>query len=266
MAQKRIQERQTITEARTSDKALFYKIIRHQRGKLTRFIDELYVGSQTHYTEDQRLEGWKSHFEQLAERSISENYDKDYLHLAEAEYKTIIQLCKERVVHVPVTKQEVKKAVNSLNCNKAADFYGITAENIVYGGDNLVAYIQEVINKTFQLHHIPDILKIGTLFPVFKNKGDCKNAKNYRGITVTPTLSKIIEKILKIRENGKILLNQNPLQRGFTENSSPLLCELLVEEFERENKDLKRPTYIAMLDAKSAFDVVVHANLIRTLH
>jgi hypothetical protein len=81
---------------------------------------------------------------------------------------------------------------------------------------------------------------------VFKNKGDCKNAKNYRGITVTPTLSKIIEKILKIRENGKILLNQNPLQRGFTENSSPLLCELLVEEFERENKDLKRPTYIAI--------------------
>jgi hypothetical protein len=54
----------------------------------------------------------------------------------------------------------------------------------------------------------------------------CKNAKNYRGITVTPTLSKIIEKILKIRENGKILLNQNPLQKGFTENSSPLLCEL----------------------------------------
>jgi hypothetical protein len=50
-------------------------------------------------------------------------------------------------------------------------------------------------------------------------------------------LSKIIEKILKIRENGKILLNQNPLQKGFTENSSPLLCELLVEEFERQSKD-----------------------------
>jgi hypothetical protein len=51
--------------------------------------------------------------------------------LAEAEYQTNIQLCKERVVHVPVTKQEVKKAINSLNRNKAADFYGITAENII---------------------------------------------------------------------------------------------------------------------------------------
>jgi hypothetical protein len=77
-----------------------------------------------------------------------------------------------------VTKQEVEKAINSLNRNKAADLYGITAENIVYGGDNFVKYIQEVLNKTFQLHHIPDILKIGILFPVFKNNGDCKNAKN----------------------------------------------------------------------------------------
>jgi hypothetical protein len=171
----------------------------------------MYVGSQTHNTEEQILEGWNSHFEQPAERSISEKYDKDYIHLAEAEYQTIFQLCKERVIHVPVTKQEVKKAINSLNRNKAADFYGITAEHIVYEGDNLVAYIQEVLNETFQLHHIPDILKIGILFPVFKNKGDCKNAKTYTGITVTPTLSKIIEKILKIRE--KILLNQNPLQK-----------------------------------------------------
>ena len=108
MAQKRPQERQTIIEARTSDKTLFYKIIRHQRGNLTRFIDELYVGSQTHYTEDQKLEGWKSHLKK-AERSINDNYDKDYLQLTEVEYKTIIQLCEEIVVHVRVTEQEVRK-------------------------------------------------------------------------------------------------------------------------------------------------------------
>jgi hypothetical protein len=51
-----------------------------------------------------------------------------------------------------------------------------------------------------------------------------------------------------------------------TEDTSPLLCELLIEEFERENKDLKLPTYIAFLDNKSAFDVVVHVNLIRRLY
>jgi hypothetical protein len=103
-----------------------------------------------------------------------------------------------------------------------------------------------LFNYFGQNGHIPDSLKIGTLFPVFKNKGDIKSAKNYRGITVTPTFSKIMEKIIKIRENQKIMEIQNPLQRGFTENSAPLLCELFIEEYERENKDLSSPTYIGL--------------------
>jgi hypothetical protein len=105
-------------------------------------------------------------------------------------------------------------------------------------------------------------LKIGTIFPVYKNKGDIKNAKNYRGITVTPTFSKIIEKIFKIREDLKIIDTRNPLQKSFTEKSVPLLCDFFIEEFERESKDLDLPTYIGFLDDKSTFDVVVHANLI----
>jgi hypothetical protein len=58
---------------------------------------------------------------------------------------------------------------------------------------------------------------------------------------------------------------QNPLQRGFTENSAPLLCEIFIEEYERENKDVNSSTYIGLLDGKSTFDVVVHANMIRRL-
>ncbi|VDI39672.1 Hypothetical predicted protein, partial [Mytilus galloprovincialis] len=88
------------------------------------------------------------------------------------------------------------------------------------------------------------LLKIGTFFPIFKNKGNIKDAINYRGIIVTPTLSKIIEKILEMRKNVKIIESQNPLQSGFTEDTAPLMCELIIEEFERENKDLKRPTCI----------------------
>ena len=74
-----------------------------------------------------------------------------------------------------------------------------------------------------------------------------------------------MEKIIKIRENPTMMEIQNPLQRGFTENSAPLLCELFIEEYERENKDLNSPTYIGLLDGNSAFDVVVHANIIRRL-
>ena len=70
---------------------------------------------------------------------------------------------------------------------------------------------------------------------------------------------------MKDRENPKIIISQNPLQKVFTEGTSPLICEIFIEEFERESKDLKLSVYIALLDSKSAFDVVVHANLIRRM-
>jgi hypothetical protein len=58
----------------------------------------------------------------------------------------------------------------------------------------------------------------------------------------------------------------NLLQRGFAENTAPLISSLLLEEYERENRDLKKPTVFGMLDAKLAFDVVRHSHLIRKLY
>jgi hypothetical protein len=46
----------------------------------------------------------------------------------------------------------------------------------------------------------------------------------YRGVTVTSTFSKIIENIVNIRGDLKIIDTQNPLQKGFTEN----LCHYYV--------------------------------------
>lgn len=39
-----------------------------------------------------------------------------------------------------------------------------------------------------------------------------------------------------------------------------------MEAFYRHNKDINKPMYMAFPDAKSAFDVVVHPNLIRKLY
>ena len=60
--------------------------------------------------------------------------------------------------------------------------------------------------------------------------------------------------------------SQNPLQRGFIEGSSPINCSLILEEYIRNNKDAKVPTYVALLDVKSAFDVVSHTSLLRKVY
>ena len=104
------------------------------------------------------------------------------------------------------------------------------------------------------------------LTPIFKHKGDITNSKHYRGITITATISKLIETVLKLRVNHRIIEIKKTLQRGFTENTAPLISSLILEEYKGENMDLKEPTIYRMLDAKSAFDVVRHKNLIRKLN
>lgn len=84
---------------------------------------------------------------------------------------------------------------------------------------------------------------MGILIPIFKNKCSNRDSQNYRGITITPVLTRLIETVLKNRIKDTLLSQQNPFQRGFTQNSSPMNCALLIEEFYRNNRDLKK-TYI----------------------
>lgn len=102
--------------------------------------------------------------------------------------------------------------------------------------------------------------------PIYKKKGLNIEAKNYRGITVLPTICKVLETIIKNRIQSNILKVQNNAQRGFTSGCSPLNAAFIVEEFYRESKDNNVPAHLILLDAKAAFDVVQHTHMLRRLY
>ena len=95
------------------------------------------------------------------------------------------------------------------------------------------------------------------------HKGNIAEVINYRGIAVLPVINKIIETRIKKPDSHKILEIQNPIQRVFTDGSSPLNSALPVEETYRKNADNKNACQLVFLDAKSAFDVVMHSHLMR---
>ena len=167
--------------------------------------------------------------------------------------------------HSNISQNEVLSAIRSLNKGKSPDVYNICAEHLSHGTENIVPTLTELLNKMWHLGIVPDSLKLGVLTPLFKRKGSNLEAKNYRGITVTPILSKVLETVLRERIKPNIAKHQNNLQRGFTEGSSPMNCSLILEESIRENRDKNLPTYVAFLDAKSAFDAVNHLSLLRKL-
>ena len=61
------------------DNKLFHKLIRQQRGKLNRVIDELHVGDSVFKTDTEILIGWRNHFANLAKESDRMDFDHGYL-------------------------------------------------------------------------------------------------------------------------------------------------------------------------------------------
>ena len=118
------------------------------------------------------------------------------------------------------------------------------------GGQELLNFVKTLLKRNLLVKNVPSALRLGILNPIFKNKGNIKESLSYRALTITPVLTRLIEAVLKARIKPTLLNNQTWYQRGFTENSSPMNCALIVEEFYRNNKDLRKQTYMAYMDAK----------------
>ena len=259
-------EKQEILDAKGHDSALFYKLVNKHRSKPGVHINELHVGDATFKSEQEILDGWKKHFGELATQSSNPCFDEKYRAQIEQELIEIIDICDSTSgQHDEVTEKEMEDALSSLNKGKAPDIYGLTTEHLTSASEVLLPVLTSLMNRIFSLGDLPDSLKLGMLTPVFKKKGSNLDAKNYRGITILPILSKVLESILRTRIEPNVERTQNSMQRGFTKHSSPMNCSLILEEYIRENKDLKKDTYIAFLDAKAAFDVVHHPSMMRKL-
>ena len=81
--------------------------------------------------------------------------------------------------------------------------------------------IRKLINLSFERGIFPDALKLARIIPIFK-KGDLLQCNNYRPISLTSNISKIMEKLVHQRfyifvENNNVLYDK---QFGFRNKHS----------------------------------------------
>jgi len=257
------EERDKIINAQTHNKKVFYQMIRKQRNNRNVVIDDLYVGNNN-YDGDNILKGWHEHFQNLAQPADDPSYNNQYKQQCQTDYNNIKDIYKNIPPKI-ITMEELENAIKAINTGKSEDIYGLSIENIIYAGEGFQQYMLDLINNIISQYSIPELIKVGLLSPIYKNKGDKNDSKNYRGIVVLPILCKILEHIARNNFRTILTKQQSPLQRGFTTNISPLNAAIVIEEVYREYSDRKAPFYLALLDAKSAFDVVDIDILMRKL-
>ena len=147
----------------------------------------------------------------------------------------------------------------------------IQNEHIIYGGQELVISMTELFNCILRTEIVPDIWKHSIIVPLYKGKGkDKTDPNNYRPVSLTPSFSKIYEKIildriLQFLHDEKIIF-PCPQQQDFQKNLSCITTAFNLQETIYANLDLHSNVYAAFLDTEKAFDTVWHSALFHKLH
>ena len=164
--------------------------------------------------------------------------------------------CKSHVISV----QMVFDAIQGMKDGKCADADGISAEHLKNAPISLYHRLTQLFNK--MLHHafVPQQFKRGFMIPLVKDsQGNVSDTSNYRGITISPVISKVFEHVLKSQFSE--FLQTSTLQFGFKKKSSTVHAIYCLKQTVSYYINNKSSVYCSFLDASKAFDRLVHSGL-----
>ncbi|VDH93729.1 Hypothetical predicted protein [Mytilus galloprovincialis] len=240
---------------------LFFKLINRNKSKSKTETSGLEIDGKFDFSSQNQSRAFANYYEDLSLPKENE-YDNAYLELCQIRQKIVEETFSQNLPSMdPYTEKEVKQAIEFLNTGKSADEHGICAEHLKYAQHTVVPVITKIFNKILQERKVPVDFKSGILTPVLKKEKNPSLVNSYRGITVTPVLSKLHEFCIL----GKLFINSGTdLQFGFTAGLWPLFASLIISECKCEISSALS-LYLATVDVQSAFDVVQHTILLDKL-
>lgn len=131
-----------------------------------------------------------------------------------------------------------------------------------------LCFILQMINKSFNNNDIPIEWKTAKIIMIPKKPNDSNNINNYRPISLTNTIVKLIERLVKNRlvhflESNNLISNY---QSGFRENRSALDNVFYFKQKCMMAFDQKEYMGGIVFDVEKAFDKVWHEGLFYKIH
>ena len=100
----------------------------------------------------------------------------------------------------------VKKTINNLPTKNSCGYDDISSKLLNVIAPVIIKPLTLLINQVLHTGIFPDKLKIAKVIPIYK-KGDPQLFENYRPISLLPTISKVLEKIIHKQLSSYFFMN-----------------------------------------------------------
>ena len=178
----------------------------------------------------------------------------------------IEDLTDQKFEDVIITEDDIKKKLKTLKPFSSSGPDNISTKILILASDEIAAPLQLIFQKSLNTATLPNDWKKANIVPVFK-KGSRFEVGNYRPISLTSVICKVMESLLK--EHIVDHLDKNNLihntQHGFMKKKSCLTNLLEYLETVQNNIDLGDSVDVIYLDFAKAFDKVSHSKLAQVL-
>ena len=174
----------------------------------------------------------------------------------------------EKVIATFPTMKEFKRLVLSTSNSGAKDSHGLTlklTKTAIRNSKTIRCTLYSLMRAMARLGYVPRDWKVDLISFLYKKKGDRRDAKNWRPITIAACLGKHFDKLLLFQL--KRLRNINPDNHAYINDKSCLTAVLALMDFfktvrekakEAKEEDCLLIPMISLDDISSAFESIDH--------
>ena len=159
----------------------------------------------------------------------------------------------------------VNGIINLLDLGKASGLDDLSAEHLKYGHPILAASLHKLFVIFTMCDYVPDAFGKGIIIPIPKQdtKGASTSVGDFRGITISPVISKVFESCLLhfIKSYLESSKAQFGFKKGFSTSHAIYTVRKVIDNFTTNNSTVN----LCALDISKAFDRVNHRKLFAKL-
>lgn len=226
--------------------------------KITRQYDvipTLTENNSSYTTDEDKCELFSKHLEKVFTPTIADE-NRGHANAVQSYVETHLPIVND--FDDPTSPKELESYILALPLKKAPGHDLISNIILKHISSKALAFLSSLFNACMRIGYFPATWKLAHILMFPKQGQNKKNCSNYRPISLLPTLSKLLEKV--VAERLKIRLNERqiipPEQFGFRQGQSAVQQLQRISEIISKGFENKQFTVIAFLDVTKAFDKV----------